>query len=299
MSGAPVWQALDQAALDRAYDQSQWAANMAEVMARYVSGSERTRQRLGPPQRLAYGSGARESLDLHGSPGQEAPALFFVHGGAWRSGAAHDYAFVVEPFVRAGARVVIPDFDAVQDCGGDLHRLADQVQRALAWAMAHARELGIEAQRVHLCGHSSGAHLAAVVASRWRPDQGPALASLLCCSGLYELEPVRRSSRSRYVNLDDAGVQALSPARHAAQLRGPVLMAVGSQESPQFIWQSQHWQTALAQAGVGSSGLLLPGQNQFELLEGLAHERSLLARLQLRRMGLDQPGGDDRPISPP
>ena len=50
MSGAPVWQALDQAELDRAYDQSQWAANMAEVMARYVSGSERTRQRLGPPQ---------------------------------------------------------------------------------------------------------------------------------------------------------------------------------------------------------------------------------------------------------
>jgi arylformamidase len=299
MIDAPVWQALDQAALDRAYDQSQWAANMAEVMARYVSASERTRQRLGPPQRLAYGSGARESLDLHGSPGLGAPALFFVHGGAWRSGAAHDYAFVAEPFVRAGAKVLIPDFDAVQDCGGDLHRLADQVQRALAWTLTHARELGIDARRVHLCGHSSGAHLAAVVASRWRPGQGPALASLLCCSGLYELEPVRRSSRSRYVNLDDVGVQALSPARHAAALRGPVLVAVGSQESPQFIWQSQHWQTALAQAGVGSSGLLLQGQNHFELLEGLAQERSLLARLQLRRMGLDQPDGGDRPISPP
>ena len=299
MSGAPVWQALDQAALDRAYDQSQWAANMAEVMARYVSGSERTRQRLGLPQRLAYGSGARESLDLHGTPGQGAPALFFVHGGAWRSGAAHDYAFVAEPFVRAGAKVLIPDFDAVQDCGGDLHRLADQVQRALLWTLAHARDLGIDARRVHLCGHSSGAHLAAVVASRWRPDQGPAPASLLCCSGLYELEPVRRSSRSRYVHLDDAGVQTLSPARHAAELRGPVLVAVGSQESPQFIWQSQHWQTALTQAGVGSSGLLLPGQNHFELLEGLAHERSLLAKLQLRRMGLEQPDGGDRPISPP
>ena len=299
MSGAPVWQALDQAALDRAYDQSQWAASMAEVMARYVSGSERTRQRLGPPQRLAYGNDARECLDLHASPGQGAPALFFVHGGAWRSGAAHDYAFVAEPFVRAGAKVLIPDFDAVQDCGGDLRRLADQVQRALAWAMAHASELGIDAQRVHLCGHSSGAHLAALVASRWRPDHGPALASLLCCSGLYELEPVRRSSRSRYVNLDDAGVQALSPARHAAALRGPVLVAVGSQESPQFIWQSQHWQTTLAQAGVGSSGLLLQGQNHFELLETLAHEHSSLGRLQLRRMGLDQPGGDERLINRP
>jgi arylformamidase len=299
MSGAPVWQGLDQSALDRAYDQSQWAANMAEVMARYVGHSERTRQRLGPPQRLAYGSGARESLDLHGSPGQGAPALFFVHGGAWRSGVAHDYAFVAEPFVRAGAKVLIPDFDAVQDCGGDLHRLADQVQRALAWALAQAHELGIDARRVHLCGHSSGAHLAAVVATHWRPDLGPDPASLLCCSGMYELEPVRRSSRSRYVKLDDAGVQMLSPARHAAALRGPVLVAVGSQESPQFLWQSQYWQTTLAQAGVGSSGLLLPGQNHFELLESLGHDRGLLVRLQLRRMGLDQHRGGELLINRP
>ncbi|MFM8623115.1 MAG: alpha/beta hydrolase [Betaproteobacteria bacterium] len=281
---APVWQDLDQSALDRAYDQTQWAPNWAQVLQRYAQRSEQLRERLGPPVRLAYGSGANEALDLHGAGDGLAPVLVYVHGGAWRSGRAEDYAFLAEPFVRAGARVILPDFDAVQDCGGDLGVLADQVQRALAAVVTQAQAWGIDPTRIHLAGHSSGAHLAAVCATA---GQGLPLASLLCCSGMYELEPVRRSARSRYVHLDDAAVQMLSPARHASALTAPVLVAVGSCESPQFIWQSQMWTQTLVAAGLSTSALWAEGLNHFEILETLAEPGSALARLQLRRMGLD------------
>lgn len=283
-----VWQDLDQAALDRAYDQTQWAPNWAQVLERYARRSQSFRQRFGPPQRLAYGSGANEYLDLHGSADGLAPTLVYVHGGAWRSGRAEDYAFLAEPFVRAGARVILPDFDAVQDCGGDLQVLADQVRRALAAVQSQASTWGLDRTRIHLAGHSSGAHLAAVVATS---SPGLNIASLLCCSGMYELEPVRRSARSRYVHLDDAGVQALSPARHVRSLAGPVVLAVGDQESPQFIWQSQMWAQALVGAGLSTTSIWAQGLNHFEILETLADPLSPLGRLQLHRMGLSGGAG--------
>lgn len=278
-----VWQDLDQVALDRAYDQTQWAPNWAQVLERYAQRSKTLRQRLGPPERRAYGSGPNEELDLHGAGAGTAPALVYIHGGAWRSGRAQDYAFLAEPFLRAGARVIIPDFDAVQDRGGDLRVLADQVRRALAAVVSQAQAWGLDPARIHLAGHSSGAHLAAVAATAG--DDLP-IASLLCCSGMYELEPVRRSARSRYIHFDDAGVQALSPARHARTLSCPVLVAVGSCESPQFIWQSQMWTETLVAAGLSTTALWAEGLNHFEILETLADPGSSLVRLQLRRMGL-------------
>lgn len=286
MSTQVIWQDLDQASLDRAYDQSCWATNMAQVQARYISSSEQLRQRWGAPQRLAYGSAALESLDLHrGRPGSGlAPALLYVHGGAWRSGRAQDYAFIAEPYLQAGASVLIPDFDAVQDCGGDIGVLAAQVLRCLRWVLAHAKDLGIDAARLHLCGHSSGAHLAALVATRLAEDDAGQIASLLCCSGMYELEPVRLSSRRHYLSLDAAAVQALSPARHVQSLRCPVLVVAGSQESPQFLWQSRMWAESVIGAGLGTSAVLVDGCNHFEVIETLAQPR--LARLQLHRMGL-------------
>ncbi len=46
-----VWLDMDQAELDAAYDQSNWAPNMGEVLQRFATASEDVRSRLGQPQR--------------------------------------------------------------------------------------------------------------------------------------------------------------------------------------------------------------------------------------------------------
>ena len=83
----------DQKALDDAYDQAVYAANRDQVIARFASASRITRERLGAPQRLAYGGGAIEGLDLYRTRETGAPVNVFIHGGAWRAGLARDYAF--------------------------------------------------------------------------------------------------------------------------------------------------------------------------------------------------------------
>src|SRR5688572_7747267 len=122
---------MDQAALDAAYTQSAYAPNRQQILDRYAVNSEAVRARLGAPRRHAYGAGPIEALDLYVTKGSSAPVNIFLHGGAWRAGLARDYAFAAELFVHAGAHLVIPDFVRVQDAGGSLMPMAEQVRRAV------------------------------------------------------------------------------------------------------------------------------------------------------------------------
>ena len=96
---------------------------------------------LGNPKRVAYGPSEIEALDIFDCGIRNAPINVFVHGGAWRRNKAADYALHAEPLVRAGAHCVILDFINVDEAGGDLFPMYEQVRRALAWVYAQRREL--------------------------------------------------------------------------------------------------------------------------------------------------------------
>jgi arylformamidase len=281
---------MDQAALDAAYDQAAYAPNREQVLARNATNSEAVRARLGPPRRFAYGPTAIEGLDVYATSRPQAPILVFVHGGAWRAGLAKNYASPAELFVNAGAHYVVPDFAPVQDVGGDLFPMVDQVRRAVAWVHGHAGDFGGDASRLYVSGFSSGAHLAAVLLTTdWARDFGlptDLIKGGLCGSGMYDLEPVRRSARNRYVKFTDEMVQALSPQRHLDGLRAPLIVAHGTVETPEFQRQARDFAAAVKAAGKPVELVVGDGYNHFEMFETLANPYGVLGRAVLRQMGL-------------
>src|SRR5205085_8306823 len=156
--------------------------------------------------RRSYGPTEIEQLDIFRterlSDSGTAPIFVFIHGGAWRAGSAKTYAAPAEMFIRAGAHYVAPDFVWVQDVGGSLFPMADQVRRAIAWIYENAASFGGDRDRLYIGGHSSGSHLAAVaLTTDWQREFAlPAdiIKGGLCSSGMYDLEPVRLSHRSSY-----------------------------------------------------------------------------------------------------
>jgi arylformamidase len=73
--------------------------------------------------------------------------------------------------LAAGAHYVVPDFAWVQDVGGNLMVLADQVRRTIGWLYNSAALLGIEPNQLYVGGQSSGGHLAAVaLTTDWPRD---------------------------------------------------------------------------------------------------------------------------------
>jgi arylformamidase len=278
----------DQAALDRAYDQTQWAPNMQDLLQRRAAAADAVRARLGAPRSFAYGPTAIERLDVYPTPRPNAPVMVFLHGGAWRGGDARSQAYPAETFVQAGAHWVVPDFATVMDVG--LDGMVAQVRRAVAWVARHAAEFGGDPARIHVGGHSSGGHLAGnVLVTDWAKDFGlPAdlVKGGLCISGMYDLQAVRLSARSSYVKLDDRSEHALSPQRHLHRLSAPVVVAYGECDSPEFQRQSREFAQAVERAGRLRALLVGSGLNHFEMPETLARADGLLGRAALELMQL-------------
>ena len=275
--------------LDRAYDQSAYAPNREQLLARLAHTSELARRRLGAPERHAYGETPIEGLDLYKSKPQRAPICVFVHGGAWRGGLARDYAFPAEVLLRAGAHYAALDFNNVLETGGDLMPMAEQVRRGIAWVCKNAERLGADPRRVHVAGTSSGAHLGGVAATTdWTRYGLPAdpIRGYTLASGMYDLRGPRLSKRSAYVKFTDEAEQALSPQRHLASIRAPIVLLFGSLETPEFQRQTREFADALTRAGKSCELIRAEGYNHFELAETLGNPYGPLGRAVLAQMKL-------------
>jgi arylformamidase len=287
--GPLVWGDMDQQALDDAYDQTKWAANQEQVTGRRVTNSARVLKVIAPPERHAYGASDIEKLDIYRTSASNAPIAIYIHGGAWRRGRAADFAFQAELFLNAGAHHVVLDFMNVDDAKGDLMPMVDQVRRAVAWVWNNAASFGGNPNRIHLIGHSSGAHIGGCAATTdWSKFGAPEniLKGALLCSGMYDLAPVRLSKRSEYVKFTDAIEDALSAQRHIDRLHAPVVVTCGTNESPEFQRQARDFAAAVKAAGKSAELIVAEGYNHFEIAETLANPYGILGRAVLKLMGL-------------
>ena len=291
VKGPLVWLDMDQQELDDAYDQIDYAPNRDQVGKRRFANSEKARAVLGLPERVAYGPSEIEKLDIYRTKAANAPVNIFIHGGAWRANRGADYAFLAEPFVKAGAHYVILDFTNVDDAGGSLFPMVEQVRRAVAWVYRNASRFGGDPGRLYLTSHSSGSHLGGcVVTHDWRKEDLPIdiLKGAALSSGMYDLKPVRLSKRSKYVKFTDEMEEALSAARHIDELHTPLILAHGTYETPEFQRQTRDFHAAVKAAGKPVEMLVGEGYNHFEMLETLANPYGLLGRAVFAQMGLVQ-----------
>jgi arylformamidase len=288
--GPRVFLDYDQEELDAAYDQAAYEPNIEQMRKRWVSNSARTRARIGEPLRRAYGDAEIEKLDIFRTDKANAPIFVFLHGGSWRRGTAATYSAPAEMFIRAGAHYVVPDFSWVQDQGGDLLPIADQICRAIAWVYRNAASFGGDADRLYIGGHSSGAHMAAVALTTDWPREYDMSADIIkggmCSSGMYELAPVRLSKRSAFVNFTDEMVEKLSPMRHLDRLGAKLIVSYGTYETPEFIRQAKEFHAAVQAAGRPVEMIVCENYSHLETCETFCTPYGQLGSPVLKMMGL-------------
>ena len=288
--GPLVWLDMDQKELDDAYDQTVYAPNQPLLATRRKVASESVIKRFGPPERVAYGSSEFEKLDIYKAKQANAPVMVYIHGGAWRNGMAKDFAFQAEMYLNAGANLVIVDFVQVQDTGGSLLPMIQQVRSAVAWVYKNAASFVANPDRLFVSGHSSGAHLTGcTLVTDWQKDFGlPAkiIKGGLMVSGMYDLKPVRLSKRSGYVNFTDEIEQALSSQRHLERLQTPIIVAYGTCETPEFQRQSRDFAAAVKAAGKPVELIVGESFNHFEMQETFGNPYGIAGRAALRLMNL-------------
>jgi acetyl esterase/lipase len=123
----------------------------------------------------AYGPGPLDQLDIYvpdGGSRDQRDVIVFLYGGRWQSGKKEQYRFVGTALAQRGFVVVIPDFRKYPAIRFPV--FVEDGARALAWVENHIAEYGGRPDRLHLAGHSSGAHVAALltVDPRYLADEG-------------------------------------------------------------------------------------------------------------------------------
>jgi arylformamidase len=80
--------------------------------------------------------------------------------------------------------------------------------------------------------------------------------------------------------------EQLSTQRHLARINGPVVLAHGTYETPEFQRQTREFAAALKAAGKPVTFMIGVGYNHFEIPETMASPYGLLGRAVLDLMGL-------------
>jgi arylformamidase len=287
--GPLVWMNLDQQDLDEAYDQSVYAFNQRFITERRNERNELMAKVLGKPERVAYGPAEIEKIDIYKAKRPNAPVMIFLHGGAWRGGTSAQGAYHAEPFVKAGAHFINVEFNNVLETKGDLTPMVDQCRRAVAWVHKNAASFGGDPNALYLSGFSSGGHLGGcVVVTDWEKFGVPrdVLKGAVLGSGMYDLKPVRMSARSGYVKFTDEMEQALSAMRHLDKVHTPLVLTIGTLETPEFQRQSRDFAAAVTKAGKPVQLIVAKGHNHFEMGESLSNPYGIMGRAALEMMKL-------------
>ena len=214
-----VYRDLDQAGVGLSVQQP-GAGSRSEALSRLVhTASAAARARVAHVRDIAYGPCRMSGWIFsarRANRNDRRPVVVFVHGGAWRHLDLTRSALRPRPSPRAALCLSPSGFRECRRRGRLMKWL--QVRAALAWLWQHIEAHGGDRERMHLIGHSSGAHLGAMVmTTEWPRLFGiPAVLvrSAVLVSGIYDLEPVRLSYRNEILKLDRAAEMRNSPCRN-------------------------------------------------------------------------------------
>jgi arylformamidase len=275
--------------LDVQYDASRSVDDASTYTDFYVDQSRAARAELECRADIAFGPTLAERLDVFPAERPDAPILIFVHGGYWRSRSRKEFSFVARGPVSAGVSVAVTDYALCPSVTID--EVVRQTRAAAAWVHTHACELGADPRRIHVAGHSAGAHLAAMLmATEWELDFGlPAdlIKSGCLVSGLFDLAPIPYTWLQPSLQLTWGEVLRNSPIRQVPRVAGPLIVSYGEAESAEFRRQGDDYMRAWRDGRLGGELLVQPGKNHYTVVEGFLDARSPLCRTLLAQIEAD------------
>jgi acetyl esterase/lipase len=206
---------------------------------------------------------AKHKLDLYipkAKPG--APVLFFIHGGAWKTGDRTQYPPLGNRYAREGFVTVVPSYRLAPKYPHPAQ--IEDVASAFAWTVRNIGEYGGDTNRIYVAGHSAGGHLAALLSlddSRLAAHHlsSKLIRGVLAFSGVYNL--ATSEGLDFVFGKDPDARKAASPLFHVKSGAPPFLVTFCEWDYFSLPAQAREFAHALRGANVNTKLVYIPSEN--------------------------------------
>ncbi len=285
-----IYKNYDQAALDAEYNNQAKVPDFAAYLREFSALNETTRAEYPGLVSYCYDEPTGQLLDIiyPADRGNDpCPVQVFFHGGYWKALSRENFTFVARAFADYGIATVIVDYDLIPAI--TMEELVRQCRQSLAFLYRHADSLGLDAEDIHISGHSAGGHLTAMcLGTDWQDfaEDLPAqiIKSGIGISGLYNLLPIRLSFLQKDLALSMETAAQMSPVHLPEPTNGRLHLLLGSKEGPEYHAQSTGMHDAWPDQA--EPPISLPPYNHFSIVGSLAEPTSYLASYIRQAMGL-------------
>lgn len=246
-----------------------------------------------------YGPDPAQTLTLHlpATAAPQRPLVVFVPGGFWSA----DARFALPPTALAKLLEHGVAVAEVQTRSAPAHTHPAQVRdlaAAVAWLRDHDRQYGYSRAGIYLVGHSSGGHLAALLALdpqylRAQHMQPKDLAGVVPISAIFDVSdraidnPDQRSLYLRAFGEDDRLRRAASPVTHVNDDSPPFLVLSAADDLPGLSVAARRFTMALRAAGNRHAFYHIINRNQHLSMLDLAGSDEAGLRYFLAFSGID------------
>ena len=124
----------------------------------------------------------RQMLDVYApKKGKNLPVVLWIHGGGWRAGDRSSVQKKPQAFVDKGYVFVATNHRFYPNV--TVKEMTGDIAKAIRWIHDHAKDHGGDPKSIFVMGHSSGAHLAALVCTddRYLKAEGLSLSIIKGC----------------------------------------------------------------------------------------------------------------------
>ena len=254
--------------------------NFQNYFDRNETLSEETREAYQHKFDQSYGVHSLQTIDVVPAPQKNAPVFVFIHGGFWKSLDKRPYHFTARPFLENGCAAAHINYLLAPNAS--MAEIVANIKEAFKWIQHNASNFNGNPAKLHIAGHSAGAHLALTTAIDMESHDDPisrSVKSVLCISGIFDLDPIRQSYLKAKLKFDDTTINKFSPLRRENLiLNTPVFFAVGGDETNQFLEQSRNMHERLKAANIPSSHAVIPELNHFDIVYEIALPKGLIAK---------------------
>ncbi len=225
---------------------------------------------------IAYGPDPAEKLDFYPASGPGPHRLvLFLHGGGWVGGNQHPGGRrLAATLNQAGYSLASVGYRLVPET--DVGGAVTDAAQAAAYLLGHAAQFGLDPDHFAVMGHSSGAHMAALLGTDQtylrRAGVDPAkLTTVIALDGVFDVVAnvthYPTETRREVFGTDPALWHRYSPVDHVGEMRAhPEFCLLNENTNPRFVEQEHLFEAVLRSHGEAVRTEVAPGLKHAQLM---------------------------------